>query len=59
MITEMDEVAFKDTFQRLGYSIDWVDEYATIDDKSRRIAQRRLLDLHAKGHVYKLESPTM
>ena len=59
VITEMDEVAFKDTFQRLGYSIDWVDEYATIDDKSRRIAQRSFLDLHAKGHVYQLESPTM
>ncbi len=59
VITEMDEVAFKDTFQRLGYSIDWVDEYATIDDKSRRIAQRSFLDLHTKGHVYQLESPTM
>ncbi len=59
VITEMDEVAFKDTFQRLGYSIDWVDEYATIDDKSRRIAQRSFLDLHNKGHVYQLESPTM
>ena len=59
VITEMDEVAFKDPFQRLGYSIDWVDEYATIDDKSRRIAQRSFLDLHAKGHVYQLESPTM
>lgn len=59
LITEMDEVAFKDTFQRLGYSIDWGDEYATIDDKSRRIAQRSFLDLHQKGHVYQLEAPTM
>jgi len=59
VVTEMDEVAFKETFQRLGYSIDWNDEYATIDDKSRRIAQRSFLDLHVKGHVYQLEAPTM
>ena len=59
VVTELDEVAFKDTFTRMGYSIDWSDEYATIDDKSRRIAQRSFLDLHEKGHVYQLESPTM
>ncbi len=59
VVTELDEVAFKDTFNRMGYSIDWSDEYATIDDKSRRIAQRSFLDLHEKGHVYQLESPTM
>ncbi|MCH8909767.1 MAG: valine--tRNA ligase [Chloroflexi bacterium] len=59
VVTELDEVAFKDTFMRMGYSIDWGDEYATIDDKSRRIAQRSFLDLHQKGHVYQLEAPTM
>lgn len=59
VVTEMDEVAFKETFQRLGYSIDWRDEYTTINDKSRRIAQRSFLDLHDKGHVYQLEAPSM
>lgn len=59
VVTELDEVAFKDTFMRMGYSIDWGDEYATIDEKSRRIAQRSFLDLHRKGHVYQLEAPTM
>ena len=59
VVTELDEVAFKDTFMRMGYSIDWGDEYTTIDDKSRRIAQRSFLDLHQKGHVYQLEAPTM
>ena len=59
VVTELDEVAFKDMFMRMGYSIDWEDEYATIDDKSRRIAQRSFLDLHKKGHVYQLEAPTM
>ena len=59
VVTEMDEIVFKETFDRMGYSIDWGDEYATIDDKSRRIAQRSFLDLHEKNHVYQLESPTM
>ncbi len=59
VVTEMDEIVFKETFDRMGYSIDWRDEYATIDDKSRRIAQRSFLDLYEKGHVYQLESPTM
>ena len=59
VVTELDEVAFKEMFVRMGYSIDWGDEYATINDKSRRIAQRSFLDLHRKGHVYQLEAPTM
>ncbi len=59
VVTEVDEIAFKDMFNRMGYSIDWSDEYATIDDKSRRIAQRSFLDLHEKGHIYQRESPTM
>ncbi|MDA1279020.1 MAG: valine--tRNA ligase [Chloroflexi bacterium] len=59
VVTEMDETVFKDTFNRMGYSIDWSDEYATIDDKSRRIAQRSFLDLYEKGHVYQIEAPTM
>ncbi len=59
VVTEMDEIVFKQMFDRMGYSIDWHDEYATIDDKSRRIAQRSFLDLYQKNHVYQLESPTM
>jgi valyl-tRNA synthetase len=59
VVTEMDEIVFKQIFDRMGYSIDWNDEYATIDDKSRRIAQRSFLDLYQKNHVYQLESPTM
>lgn len=58
-VTAMDEVAFKELFQRMGYSIDWRDEYATIDDRNRRIAQRSFLDVYQRGHVYQLEAPTM
>ena len=49
LVTEEDEKAYKDLFNRMGYSIDWDEEYATIDDRSRRIAQRSFLDLNEKG----------
>jgi valyl-tRNA synthetase len=58
-VTAEDEVAFRETWQRLGLSIDWREEYATIDRRSRAIAQRSFLDLHGKGHIYQVESPTM
>lgn len=58
-VTAADEVVFRDLFQRLGLSIDWREEYATIDDRCRRIAQRSFLDLAQKGHVYQVEAPTM
>ena len=59
IVTQEDEIAYKDLFTRLGFSIDWSEEYATIDDRCRRISQRSFLDLHAKGHVYSAELPTM
>jgi valyl-tRNA synthetase len=58
-VTAEDEVAFRETWQRLGLSIDWREEYATIDRRSRAIAQRSFLDLYTKGHIYQVESPTM
>ncbi len=58
-VTKMDESVFKELFRRMGFSINWENEYATIDYKSQRIAQRSFLDLYEKGHVYQLEAPTM
>jgi len=58
-VTAEDEVAFKELFQRLGHSIDWNEEYATIDRRSRAIAQRSFIELFAAGHIYQVESPTM
>ena len=58
-VTEEDEKAFKNLFERLGLSIDWEEEYSTIDNKSRRISQRSFLDLYNKGHIYNHELPTM
>ena len=59
VVTAEDEKAYKELFYRLGFSIDWDEEYATIDDRCRRIGQRSFLDLDAKGHVYTSELPTM
>lgn len=59
LVTQKDEVVFKDLFRKMGYSIDWKDEYSTIDSKSRSIAQLSFIDLFAKKLIYQSDSPTM
>ncbi len=58
-LTREDEKTFKALWSRLGLSVDWAEEYATIDDHCRATAQRSFLDLYEKGHLYSLEAPTM
>jgi valyl-tRNA synthetase len=58
-VTAEDERAFRGLWERAGLSVDWREVYATIDDTSRRAAQLSFLDLHARGHVYSREAPTM
>ncbi len=58
-ITEEDEQAFEHLWRRLGLSLDWSEQYATIDDHCRRISQLSFLDLVDKNLVTSLESPTM
>lgn len=58
-VTRMDEVQFKELFTRLGLSVDWREEYATISHSSRRLAQLSFLDLYRKGHLYQSSSPTL
>lgn len=57
-LTVEDERAFKELWKRIGLSVDWGQEYSTIDDRCRRAAQLSFLDLYAKGHVYSMEAPT-
>ena len=59
LVTREDEKAFMGLWRRLGLSVDWKQEYATIDDHCRHLAQLSFLDLHEKGHVYSNEAPTM
>ena len=58
-LTAEDEKAFMELWRRLALSVDWSLEYATIDDRSRRLAQLSFLDLHEKGHVYNVDAPTI
>ena len=58
-VTAQDEKTYKELFNRLGLSIDWSEEYATIDDRCRAIAQRSFIDLNKRGHLYTAELPTM
>ncbi len=58
-LTAEDEKAFKELWSRLGLSVDWNEQYATIDDRCRRLAQYSFIDLYNKGYAYNRESPTM
>ena len=59
LVTEEDEQAFMRVWQTIGLSVDWQEEYATINESSRHLAQYSFLDLHRKGHLYTAEAPTM
>jgi len=58
-LTEVDEQAFLDLWQKVGLSVDWSQEYRTVGDHARTLAQRSFLDLWQKGRVYTRFAPTM
>lgn len=58
-LTAEDEKAFMALWQRLGLSVDWHQEYATINAHCRRTAQSSFLDLHTKGQLYNVTAPTL
>src|SRR5262249_41035385 len=58
-LTAQDEVAFKDLLRRLGLSVDWSQEYATINAHCRRLSQLSFLRLWEAGEVYQATRPTM
>src|SRR5206468_12538335 len=58
-VTRQDEEAFKTLWRRIGLSVDWAEEYSTIDARCRHLAQLSFRDLYEKGHVYSVEAPTM
>jgi len=58
-ITQQDEQAFLELWQRTGLSVDWDEQYATIDDHCRLVAQQSFRDLFQKGHVYTRYAPFM
>ncbi|MCS5619788.1 MAG: valine--tRNA ligase, partial [Myxococcota bacterium] len=58
-LINQDEEYYRELWRRLALSVDWKQEYQTIDDHCREIAQASFLDLHDKGEVYTNEAPTM
>jgi valyl-tRNA synthetase len=58
-LTAEDEVAFEQLWRRLGLSVDWSLQYATIDQASRTAAQRAFLRALARGEAYQAEAPTL
>ncbi len=59
VLTAQDEQVFEKVFRQLGLSVDWKQTYATIDDRSRRAAQRAFLRNLARGEAYAQEAPTL
>jgi len=58
-LTEEDERAFYDLWQRLGLSVDWSLTYRTIGDEAQRVSQRAFLRNLARGEAYQAEAPTL
>jgi valyl-tRNA synthetase len=58
-LTREDELAFMALWRRIGLSLDWRQEYSTIDERCRRLAQLSFIDLYQKGYIYHVESPMM
>ncbi len=59
LITAEDERAFEEVWRRVGLSVDWTTQYATIDEHCRRVSQHSFLDLVQRGEVYQKFAPTM
>jgi valyl-tRNA synthetase len=59
ILTKADEKTFEDMWRHLGLSVDWSQQYATIDGHCRKTSQFSFLDLVDKGQVFQNEAPTM
>jgi len=58
-LTQIDEEAFLDLWRKMGLSVDWSQEYRTIGERARTLAQHSFLDLWQQGRVYTSYAPTM
>ena len=58
-LTAEDEKGFERVFRRVGLSVDWSMTYATVDRRSRRVAQTSFLRNFARGDAYLDEAPTL
>jgi valyl-tRNA synthetase len=58
-LTAEDERTFEQVFRDVGLSVAWELTYTTINERSRRTAQRAFLRNLARGEAYTAEAPTM
>jgi valyl-tRNA synthetase len=58
-LTEEDERTFEQVFRDVGLSVAWELTYTTINERSRRTAQRAFLRNLARDEAYASEAPTM
>ncbi|WP_322769886.1 valine--tRNA ligase [Frankia sp. Cr1] len=58
-LTIEDEKVYEELWRRLGLSVDWSMTYATIDARSRAVAQRAFLRNLARGEAYLAQAPTL
>jgi len=58
-LSAQDEVVFEELWRSLGLSVDWSMTYATIDDRSRKVAQRAFLKNYERGEAYQSEAPVL
>ncbi len=49
--------AYEALWRSLGLSVDWSLRYSTIDEHSRRTAQRSFVELAQRGHIVRDEAP--
>src|SRR3954447_6582791 len=59
VLTVEDEALFEELWRNLGLSVDWSMTYATIDERSRRVAQRAFLRNLARDEAYQAEAPVL
>ena len=57
--TAEDEIKYEKLWRHLGLSLDWEQQYETINDHCRKVSQISFLDLQKKNLVDYKESPTM
>jgi valyl-tRNA synthetase len=58
-LTEQDELAYAETWRRLGLSMDWSISYRTIDAGAQAVSQRAFLRDLATGEAYLAEGPSL
>ncbi|MCU1380517.1 MAG: valyl-tRNA synthetase, partial [Acidimicrobiales bacterium] len=58
-LTAEDEQAFEDVWRTAGLSVVWGLQYTTINERSRRVAQRAFLRNVARGEAYATDAPTL